>query len=98
VAILLATLAVDPRKRLLARAPIVYLGRISYGLYVFHAFGLALAALWVTSSSPMVEVGGRFAVALVITFVLAAASYQGLERPFLRLKERFSHVASRPGG
>ena len=25
--------------------------------------------------------------------MLAAASYQWLERPFLRLKERFSHVA-----
>jgi len=98
VAILLATLAVDPHQRLLARAPLVYLGRISYGLYVFHAFGLALAALWITSSSPAVEIGGRFALAFAITFVLAAASYQGLERPFLKLKERFSHVASRPGG
>ena len=98
VAILLATLAVDPQKRLLARAPLVYLGRISYGLYVFHAFGLALATSWITSTSPVIELAGRFFAALALTLVLAAASYQWLERPFLRLKERFSHVASRPGG
>jgi peptidoglycan/LPS O-acetylase OafA/YrhL len=98
VAILAATLAVDPQRRLLARAPMVYLGRISYGLYVFHAFGLALATSWITSSSPVVELLGRSGVALALTLALAAASYRWLERPFLRLKERFSHVASRPGG
>jgi peptidoglycan/LPS O-acetylase OafA/YrhL len=98
VAILLSTLAVDPQRRLLARKPVVYLGRISYGLYVFHALGLALGASWITSSSPIVELGGRAGVALAITFLLSAASYRWLEKPFLRLKERFSHVASRPGG
>jgi peptidoglycan/LPS O-acetylase OafA/YrhL len=35
-------------------------------------------------------------VGLALTIVLAAASYRWLESPFLRLKERFAHVQSRP--
>jgi peptidoglycan/LPS O-acetylase OafA/YrhL len=33
---------------------------------------------------------------LALTVALAAASYRWLESPFLRLKERFAHVQSRP--
>jgi peptidoglycan/LPS O-acetylase OafA/YrhL len=40
----------------------------------------------------------RDAVALAITVALAAISYRWLETPFLTLKQRFTHVLSRPGG
>jgi peptidoglycan/LPS O-acetylase OafA/YrhL len=35
-------------------------------------------------------------VGFVITVAIAAASYRWLETPFLKLKERFAHVQSRP--
>jgi peptidoglycan/LPS O-acetylase OafA/YrhL len=35
-------------------------------------------------------------VALALTIALAAASYRWLESPFLRMKERFARVQSRP--
>jgi peptidoglycan/LPS O-acetylase OafA/YrhL len=35
-------------------------------------------------------------VGLALTILLATASYRWLESPFLRLKERFAHVQSRP--
>ena len=73
----------------LAHRLIVYLGRISYGLYVFH--GLALVTL--TALFPAV-VAVPFALASSIA--TAAASYRYLERPFLKLKERFQHVRSQP--
>ena len=56
-----------------------YLGKISYGLYVFH-----VAAL---------EITGPIA-ALPLTITLAALSYRYLESPFLRMKERFSGIAA----
>jgi hypothetical protein len=33
---------------------------------------------------------------LIITFFIAALSYKWLEQPFLKLKGRFTFVASRP--
>jgi peptidoglycan/LPS O-acetylase OafA/YrhL len=76
---------------LLAHPILVYLGRISYGLYVFHfpviygvreGFGLR----W-----PL-----RLLLTLGLTVALAAYSYRFLEQPFLRLKQRFTYVRSAP--
>jgi peptidoglycan/LPS O-acetylase OafA/YrhL len=73
----------------------LYLGKISYGLYVFHSVGLTLAGHLIFPhrlSTPLL----RASVGLPITIGLAAISYRYLEAPFLRLKERFTHIQSRP--
>ena len=59
----------------------IYLGKISFGLYVFHAAAIEIAG-------PL--------VALPLTITTAALSYRYLETPFLRLKERYALVGSRP--
>lgn len=79
---------------------LIYGGRISYGLYVFHS-GMLELARWVTaplrlahfSALNMDAVDG---VALVLSFGAAHFSYRYFERPFLVLKERFEVVKSRP--
>jgi peptidoglycan/LPS O-acetylase OafA/YrhL len=40
----------------------------------------------------------RNAFAFATTVAMAAISYRWLETPFLTLKQRFTHVLSRPGG
>ena len=79
--------------------PFVYLGRISYGLYVFHVLGLMLSDYAVPHQGASL---GRFlyrdAVGFAFTMALSAISYRWLETPFLTLKQRFTHVLSRPGG
>jgi peptidoglycan/LPS O-acetylase OafA/YrhL len=74
---------------------LIYLGKISYGLYVVHEFGRFCASRLVHASTPP-GVLAQSAVGLAFTIAIAAASYRWLESPFLRLKERFAYVRSRP--
>ena len=74
---------------------LIYLGKISYGLYVIHEFAHLLARQIFPAASPM-RVLMQSGISLAITVVLAAASYRWLETPFLRLKERYAYVRSRP--
>ena len=75
-----------------------YLGKISYGLYVFHYAAIVFtrqvlpdgvvpdAWAWVC----------RAIIAAIVTLTVSMASYEFLEKPFLRLKRRFTYVESRP--
>ena len=94
VALLVAFLKTNTK--FLYRAPftwVVYLGRISYGLYVFHLFALTLMSELL--SIPVLGISLNFERRLLFSFlltvILAAVSYRWLEQPFLRLKKRFSY-------
>lgn len=100
VVLLLAVLrSKAPILRLRPFSWLVYLGRISYGLYVFHLFALAFMAQQVFTL-PVVGIQVnfelRFVLSFLMTVVLAAVSYKVLELPFLRLKERFRRADKRP--
>jgi peptidoglycan/LPS O-acetylase OafA/YrhL len=78
-----------------------FMGRISYGLYMYHPAAIAtVLVVGGTSLSGMSRLGADIAVyagALLLTTAVAAASYYGLERPFLRWKDRFAVVATGDG-
>jgi peptidoglycan/LPS O-acetylase OafA/YrhL len=76
---------------LLAHPIPVYLGRISFGLYIFHQAVAQGVLLHVDVPWPL-----RLGLTLALTLCLAALSYVLLERPFLRLKMRFTYVRSAP--
>jgi peptidoglycan/LPS O-acetylase OafA/YrhL len=81
----------------LSYSRIVWLGKISYGLYMYHevalwARGHAYEQLpWFPNNGELITIG-----TLVLTIGLAAASYYGYERRFLELKRRWTRVPSRP--
>jgi len=83
---------------------LVYLGRISYGMYVFHitmfwiVFRICKDELTTISMKLGLEdwkdeVG--IVIAFMATVVISVLSYYFLEKPFLRLKKRFTLVPSR---
>ena len=74
---------------------LVYLGKISYGLYAFHILAIRCAYYLFRNYHHPLRMTLSLVVALGITFVMAAASFRWLESPFLRLKQkRFTYVSS----
>jgi peptidoglycan/LPS O-acetylase OafA/YrhL len=99
--ILLLTAVMDMPSRAVPRS-LAYLGRISYGLYLFHCIVLmTIVVLWRDLAVRRLGLSLSFdwigtPLALALTVGLAALSYRYFESPFLRLKERFTFVQSRP--
>lgn len=72
-------------------APLVWVGKISYGLYLWHfpIFEASRKLLEGRVSPLLYQLFG-----VVTTFVVATASYYLLEKPFLKLRHRFSTVGA----
>src|SRR5580658_910926 len=85
----------DSRSQLVRGRWVVRLGKISYGLYMLHvtAILIALNLLHPIWGWQLLAAKG---LGFVITVLLALASYRWIESPFLRLKDRFATVLSRP--
>jgi peptidoglycan/LPS O-acetylase OafA/YrhL len=73
---------------------LLYLGKISYGLYVIHSFAIYLVEKLLARLPIHAGFLGIFVVrgmcALLLTISLAAISYRWLESPFLRFKRSYS--------
>ncbi len=83
------------RSKLLTGPWVVQLGKVSYGLYLLHLTGLLLAKSILHPVSGAALLATK-AVGFVLTLLLAFASYRWVESPFLRMKDRFARVLSRP--
>jgi peptidoglycan/LPS O-acetylase OafA/YrhL len=78
---------------------LIHLGRVSYGLYVFHVLAIALVERYVPlwrMEAGFARMATQAAFAFVLTVVFAVLSYRMLERPFLKLKQSFATVRSAP--
>ncbi|UGS36280.1 acyltransferase family protein [Capillimicrobium parvum] len=74
----LATSNASILSRLLRIPPLPYVGKISYGLYLWHVPVIVL----------MARAGAGKGVAVVVTFAAAMLSFHLVEMPFLRMKAR----------
>ena len=99
---MLVSLLGTPRRFL--PAPLIYLGRISYGLYLIHIFFFWLVydkfRPWLTQLTEQAGIAGwrdniGQLLAFTATVFFASLLYRFYETPFLRLKRRFTRVPSR---
>jgi peptidoglycan/LPS O-acetylase OafA/YrhL len=83
------------RNQLLRGPWVVQLGKRSYGLYMLHLTGILILQTLLRPAWGWQLLATK-ALGLAMTIVLAFASYRWLESPFLRLKDHFATVLSRP--
>ena len=84
-----------PIKAALSVPPLRYIGRISYGVYLYHLVILYIMGLNPASVSGHGTSLQKYILALTLTFGIAAASYALIERPLLGLRGRFIHIAEK---
>jgi peptidoglycan/LPS O-acetylase OafA/YrhL len=98
VMMLMAFLGVSPK---LLPGFLIYLGRISFGLYVYHEFAIFIVSrlLFPYASklaNPVLLL--RISIELGLTILMAALSYRYFETPFLKMKRRHAVIRSQPIG
>ena len=89
-----------PTGRLLSLPPLQYVGKISYGIYLYHVF--VLQAFWRLLSVarlPLLDKGPLlFLIVTSITVAMAALSWKFLEQPLNGLKRYFPYEPKRVQG
>ncbi len=88
---LLLTSAPSPATRWLRSSPLRFIGRISYGLYVFHPLVFAVVFPRLSGTPALL----RALAGLAATFALALLSWYGFERFFIGLKDRLAPERAR---
>jgi peptidoglycan/LPS O-acetylase OafA/YrhL len=94
VAFFLAAIFSNPESiftKLLRSPPLVWTGRLSYGLYLWHFPVFTFVGGWF----PEMQAAQLMAVKVIATFLCATISYYSLERPCLKLKKKFSVIKTR---
>ncbi|MEW5847195.1 MAG: acyltransferase [Myxococcota bacterium] len=86
--------------RVLGSPPARWMGTVTYGLYVYHIAAFAIVGGEVEQTglqpgAPLTWFVTTLA-ALLLTGALARVSYALLERPFVRMKDRYARILSRP--
>jgi peptidoglycan/LPS O-acetylase OafA/YrhL len=84
-------------RRFLRWEPVVYLGLISYGIYLWHQAWVGKAVSWQGRPLFQASFPAVLTTAFVWTLVTASASWFLLERPLLRVRDRARPVTPSTG-
>lgn len=92
-ALLVLNLAANPRAARLLEQPLLrYLGRISYGLYVYHP-PLVVLVLSLLARFHVLRDVWAYPAVFLLTIAVAGGSYRFFEAPVLKLRNRYRPAA-----
>lgn len=77
-------------KPILEAAPLLYIGQISYGLYVYHNFMPGIVKLFYVGDGGMLPTLVIAAASLALTFAAAVLSWHLVEKPISKLKSFYA--------
>lgn len=98
----ITTKAQNPIRKILEIRPLTFIGKISYGLYVYHYLFIVyyfMFARELTSRLPFpvaIDWMIHLLIATTLSIATASISWFLFEQPILRLKSRFSYRAAKP--
>lgn len=91
--LILMNLAKNPASIISLENPVFdYLGKISYGMYMYHTIAVVIGVKIAMNYQQSNWVS--YPVAIILTIIISAISYQYFEKPFLKIKDRFTTVKS----
>lgn len=96
---IVVTAAVEPSpltRRVLAFRPLRALGKICYGVYIWHCLVAAMLINTCFALGLPMDFWVLFPIWLTLTLVVASISWYFFESPVLELKKYFRHGSSRP--
>jgi peptidoglycan/LPS O-acetylase OafA/YrhL len=75
---------------------LIYLGKISYGLYIYHMLmviplaGINKIVMWLDGPNLVENLYLANFIKIILTFIIATISWQLIEKPINKIKDRFS--------
>ncbi len=90
--VIILNAATNPKNILKLENPLLnFLGRISYGLYMYHSVIIVLVLILIKDSfsDPLIHI-----ISIALTIIIAALSYKYFEYPFIKMKRPFSKIMS----
>jgi peptidoglycan/LPS O-acetylase OafA/YrhL len=92
-ALILMNLAKNPASILNLENPVFnYLGKISYGMYMYHTIAVVIGVKISHSFGNSNFVS--YPISYILTIIISGLSYQYFEKPFLKIKDKFTTVKS----
>jgi peptidoglycan/LPS O-acetylase OafA/YrhL len=88
-------------RRVLTLKPLTYIGKISYGLYVYHLGTIFLIYRLLGPEINLPLPLAKFILMVlefVVVFIIASISYRYLEKPILNLKDKYFPIPKEAGG
>ena len=83
------------RNRILEFKPLLYLGKISYGIYMYGNILVLVVIKKIMYGFHINNIYLYFTLIIILSLIIPVISYELLEKPFLKLKQRFSLIKTR---